>query len=79
MGETLPFMLPRIDRGLPKEITKLERSVGDYLTQNVNYTFSGFNYTQNFLDSVSTSGSRKNNVFSRLSIQLDDRSQTFPR
>ncbi|MGB7970070.1 MAG: amidohydrolase family protein [Methanobacterium sp.] len=50
MGETLPFMLPRLDRGLPKELTKLERSVGDYLTQNINYTFSGFNYTQNFLD-----------------------------
>ena len=64
MGETLPFMLPRLDRGLPNQITKLERSVGDYLTQNINYTFSGFNYTQNFLDSNSAGGSGKGYVFS---------------
>jgi predicted TIM-barrel fold metal-dependent hydrolase len=34
MGETLPFMLTRLDRGLSKELTKLKRPVGDYLTQN---------------------------------------------
>jgi predicted TIM-barrel fold metal-dependent hydrolase len=50
MGETLPFMLPRIDRTLPREMTKLKRSIGAYLQENVNYTFSGFNYTQTFLD-----------------------------
>ena len=50
MVETLPFMLPRIDCGLPKEIIKLERSIGAYLQENVNYTFSGFNYTQTFLN-----------------------------
>ncbi len=50
MGETLPFMLPRIDSILPKEMTKLERSVGAYLQENINYTFSGFNWTQTFLD-----------------------------
>ena len=50
MGEALPFMLPRLDRALPKEMTKLERSVGAYLQENIHYTFSGFNWTQTFLD-----------------------------
>lgn len=43
LGETLPFMLPRIDFGLPTEVTKLNRPVGAYLRENLHYTFSGFN------------------------------------
>ncbi len=50
MGEALPFMLPRIDKTLTREVTKLDRSAGDYLRENVYYTFSGFNFTQTFLD-----------------------------
>ncbi len=50
LGETLPFMLPRLDLALPPPVTKLERSMGDYLRGNVHYTFSGFNYTSAFLD-----------------------------
>lgn len=50
MGEGLPFMLPRADHTLPKEITKLERSVSHYLRENVYYTFSGWNYTAIFLN-----------------------------
>lgn len=50
MGEALPFMKQRIDESLPKETIKLERSVGEYLCENVNYTFSGLNYNQTFLD-----------------------------
>ncbi|MGA2677097.1 MAG: amidohydrolase family protein [Methanobacterium sp.] len=50
MGEGLPFMLQRIDRSLPKEVIKLEKSVAEYLRENINYTFSGLNYTQTFLD-----------------------------
>ncbi len=50
MGEALPFMLPRLEHSLPVQVTKLKRPVSDYLRQNVYYTFSGFNYTQNFLD-----------------------------
>ncbi|MCL4562916.1 MAG: amidohydrolase family protein [Chloroflexi bacterium] len=50
MGEALPFMLPRLERTLPMETTHLQRPIGDYLRENVYYTFSGFNYTQNFLD-----------------------------
>ena len=50
MGEGLPFMLQRIDRSLPKEVIKLEKSIAEYLRENINYTFSGLNYTQTFLD-----------------------------
>lgn len=50
MGEALPFMLPRIDSSLPRELTKLNHPVGTYLRENVYYSFSGFNYTQCFLD-----------------------------
>ncbi len=50
MGEALPFMLPRIDRILTREATKLDRSAGAYLRENVNYTFSGFNFIPTFLD-----------------------------
>lgn len=50
LGEALPFMMERINLGLPKEVTKLDHTVGDYLRQNIHYTFSGFNYTQSFLD-----------------------------
>lgn len=50
MGEALPFMLPRINDSLPKETIKLERSMSSYLRENINYTFSGLNYTQTFLD-----------------------------
>lgn len=50
LGEALPFMLSRLDHGLPQEITKLNRPIGAYLRQNIYYTFSGFNYLPPFLD-----------------------------
>ncbi|MCR8842306.1 amidohydrolase family protein [Paenibacillus sp. SC116] len=50
LGETLPFMLPRLERSLPPEMTKLKKSVGAYLRENVYYTVSGFNWTPAFLD-----------------------------
>ena len=50
MGEALPFMLPRIDSSLPRELTKLNYPVGTYLRENVYYSFGGFNYTHCFLD-----------------------------
>jgi predicted TIM-barrel fold metal-dependent hydrolase len=50
MGETLPFMLGRLDHTLPPQVTKLQRPISGYLRENISYTFSGFNYTQNFLD-----------------------------
>jgi len=50
LGEALPFMLPRIDNNLTREVTKLERPVESYLRENIHYTFSGFNYVPAFLD-----------------------------
>jgi uncharacterized protein len=50
LGETLPFMLPRLERALPTQLTGLDRPVGAYLRENLHYTFSGFNWTPAFLD-----------------------------
>jgi predicted TIM-barrel fold metal-dependent hydrolase len=50
LGEALPFMLPRLDRSLPTQLTKLKKPIGVYLRENVYYTFSGFNFIPNFLD-----------------------------
>ncbi len=50
LGEALPFMLPRLNATLPPQVTKLQRPIGAYLRENVNYTFSGFNYLPTFLD-----------------------------
>jgi predicted TIM-barrel fold metal-dependent hydrolase len=50
MGEGIPFMLPRTNRSLPPQLTKLQRSMGDYLRQNVYYTFGGFNFAPTFLN-----------------------------
>ncbi len=50
LGEALPFMMPRIERAIPTEVTKLNRPIGAYLRENVHYTVSGFNYTSSFLD-----------------------------
>ncbi len=50
LGEGLPFMLPRLDRNMARELTKLERPFADYLRQNVHYTFGGFNFPATFLD-----------------------------
>lgn len=50
LGEALPFMLPRIDRRLPKDVTGLHRPVGAYLRENLFYTISGFNFIPSFLN-----------------------------
>ncbi len=50
LGEGLPFMLPRLDINLAPGLTKLQRSFGDYLRQNVHYTFAGFFFPATFLD-----------------------------
>jgi predicted TIM-barrel fold metal-dependent hydrolase len=51
MGETLPFMLQRLDV-IPMAFTKLNRPISNYLRENVHFTFSGFNFTPTFLDLV---------------------------
>ncbi len=50
MGEGLPFMQQRIDDSLPQETINLEHPVSTYLQKNINYTFSGLNYNQTFLN-----------------------------
>jgi uncharacterized protein len=50
LGEGIPFMLPRMNRLLPKEMTKLARPLAGYLRENVHYTISGFNFPATFLD-----------------------------
>jgi predicted TIM-barrel fold metal-dependent hydrolase len=50
MGEAIPFMLPRMNRNLPPQVTGLARPFADYLRQNVHYTFGGFNFAPTFLD-----------------------------
>ena len=49
MGETLPFMLQRLDV-MPTAMTKLSRPISSYLRENIHYTFGGFNYTSTFID-----------------------------
>ena len=49
LGESLPFMLQRLDV-MPMEMTKLNRPISAYLRENVHYTFSGFNFMAAFLD-----------------------------
>ena len=41
-------MLPRLHKNLPTEVTKLDRPMGDYLRENVHYTFGGFNFPATF-------------------------------
>ncbi len=50
LGEGIPFMLPRLNRNLPKDVTKLDRPLAAYLRENVHYTFGGFNFTATFLN-----------------------------
>jgi predicted TIM-barrel fold metal-dependent hydrolase len=50
LGESLPSMLPRLDRTLPPAVTKLARPLAAYLRENLHFTFSGFNFTATFLD-----------------------------
>jgi predicted TIM-barrel fold metal-dependent hydrolase len=49
-------MLPRLDRNLPKEATKLQRSLAEYLRNNVHYTFGGFNFPATFQNLIQEVG-----------------------
>src|SRR5258708_32261511 len=50
VGESLRFMVPRLDIALPTQVTKLARPVSADLRETVHYTISGFNWTPAFLD-----------------------------
>jgi hypothetical protein len=49
MGETLPFVLQRVDVMAPA-MTKLKKPISAFLRENVHYTFSGFNFLPTFLE-----------------------------
>ena len=49
MGETLPFMMSRVDTMTP-EVTRLQHPVSHYLRNHLHYTFAGFNFTPTFVD-----------------------------
>ncbi len=59
LGEGLPFMLQRISGVMSPQMTGLKRPVGDYLRDNVYYTFSGFNYVPSFLNLFMEVGVRR--------------------
>jgi predicted TIM-barrel fold metal-dependent hydrolase len=40
-GEMIPFYLDRLDEALPQRATNLDRTIGDYVRQNVYITPSG--------------------------------------
>ena len=56
LGEGIPFMLPRMNRNLPPEMTKLARPLGAYFRENVHYTFGGFNFPATFANLVQEVG-----------------------
>ena len=56
LGEGLVAMMPRIAYRLPVNVTGLQRSVDEYLRENVHYTTSGFNYESIFRDLVAQVG-----------------------
>ena len=64
MGEILPNMMPRMDDRLGQSLTKLKQPISAYLRQNFYYTFSGFNFTQNFFDVMSQVGVADRIMFS---------------
>jgi uncharacterized protein len=49
LGESLPSMFQRVDVMAPS-MTKLKKPISAYLSDNVHYTFSGFNFLPTFLD-----------------------------
>jgi hypothetical protein len=64
MGEALPFMMPRMDSAMNQHVTKLKQPISAYLRQNFHYTFSGFNFTQNFYDVMTQMGVEDRIMFS---------------
>lgn len=56
LGEALPFMIERLNHALPKQMTNLERTVADYLRQNLHYSFGGFNFLPTFLNLLAEVG-----------------------
>jgi predicted TIM-barrel fold metal-dependent hydrolase len=57
MGEALPFMMPRIDAvGSRSPGMKFKRTPGEYLRENLHYTFGGFNFDSTFANLLAEVG-----------------------
>ncbi len=56
LGETLPYMLQRMNAVFSKDKTGLQRNLQDYLKENIHYTISGFNYAHPFQTLVNEIG-----------------------
>jgi hypothetical protein len=78
MGETLPFMLQRVDVMAPA-MTKLKKPISAYLRENVHYTFSGFNFLPTFLELLLQVGVDRIMFFDRPSLSIDGRGPGFSR
>ena len=76
MGEALPFMQPRLDITTPA-FTGLQAPLQRLSSENVHYTFTGFNFTTTFQDLLAGSGCRSHHVFSRLPLRLDGEARDF--
>ena len=71
LGEGIPFMLPRLNKNFSTELTKLKRPVGDYLRENVHYTFGGFNFPATFQNLLAEVGVGADHVLGRSPVGLD--------
>ena len=61
MGEALPFMMPRMEASaamLPPGAGP-KRPLGDYMRENLHYTFGGFNYAPTFADLIANVGAAR--------------------
>jgi len=48
LSEGLTFMLPRLNKNMSPQLTKLQRPIGEYARENVYYSFGGFNFPGTF-------------------------------
>ena len=71
LGEGIPFMLPRLNKNFPTEMTKLNRPVGAYLRENIHYTFGGFNFPATFQNLAGRGRRGPDHVLGRSSVGLD--------
>ncbi|MCX7295293.1 MAG: amidohydrolase family protein [Hyphomicrobiales bacterium] len=61
LGEALPFMMPRMEASaamLPPGAGP-KKPLGDYMRENLHYTFGGFNYAPTFADLLSNVGASR--------------------
>ena len=61
LGEALPFMMPRIEASaamLPPGAGP-KKPLGDYMRENLHYTFGGFNYAPTFADLIANVGAAR--------------------